>query len=143
MKKTTVFYKSYSSFVRNLPGFDKINLDDLFKLSINNCPIINCLSKYELYIDGEFYLITEGIHIKRKLLEQFFSKQVIDYLFEFYKKLAKIDLSRKEMGLLMAYMLTLFDAGKYYYINELKLFLFLIHIFKIYTQTWNWIMKIT
>ena len=120
MKKTSTFYKSYSSFVQNLPGFDKINIHDLFKLSNNNCAIINCLSKSELYIEDEFYLMADGIQITRKFLDQFFSTQVINCLFELYHELEKLDLSRKEMGLLMAYMLTSTDRGTHFNICFLK-----------------------
>ena len=104
------FMKSYSSivvsFVKELPGFDKVCQHDLTSIIEHSLSIFYPFLNTKLYIDGEFYIILGNFLVDKFLFMEFFGKTIYDSYTEFMNNIQRLNLTNEEISLLIPFILT-------------------------------------
>ena len=100
------YIKHYMLFCKQLPGIESLNSDDFFRLIRINFPLMFIWSLLELSITKDCFLISEGIQMNKKCLADFLDDETCKLFFEYQNVLKTLDLNEKEMGILMAFLLT-------------------------------------
>ena len=100
------YIKHYMLFCKQLPGIESLSSDDFFRLVRINFPLMFIWSLLELSITKDCFLISEGIQMNKKFLADFLDDETCQLIYEYQNALKTLDLSEKEMGILMAFLLT-------------------------------------
>lgn len=100
--------KSMTKYVRDLPGFDK--LEPIKQLSIaNECFFSGLgLKLNKLYIDGECYLTVDNVNLKRKHTSKLMGPILCNDIFDHHEKIQSLNLTDNEISLLVPYIFSLF-----------------------------------
>lgn len=101
---------SFALYVNELPGIDRISIQDYGKLIHDKVYIVIDLCLRELFVDGECYLYVDGVNLDKYWMNEFFGKELSDNLFETYRVLNQLNPTRNEIALLAAFVIT-FGSG--------------------------------
>ena len=102
--------KAYVLYARELPGFNKMDVDDFSAILNDSIPPIFGLKITKFFIDDECYLLIDHIQLSRKWMNLLIGKNVSDIIFEFHNKLHSLNITNQELALIFPYVLT--SAGK-------------------------------
>jgi hypothetical protein len=100
------FIKYYLKYTIDLPGFNKICIEDLnfiykeFTLTI----LTLCTNKY--YINGECYFMFGNIRQSKKWIYELVGIRAGNYVFDFQKKFQNLNLTEYEIALIFPFVLT-------------------------------------
>ena len=106
MKFLTSHYDSFIVFVKQIPGLERLNIQDIGQILKEKYFIIIDLSLRKLFIDDECYLTTNGVQVNKYWMREFFGKKVSDLVFEFYQRIDELKLTKNEIALLAAFVIT-------------------------------------
>ena len=100
--------KELISFARQIPGFDKVNTDDLKTILDNRLFDFFMIKHSFLFIDGECYImLPNNIQYTKSWLTSVIGKLMTDALFEFADEFNQLGLTTKEVALMVPYILTI------------------------------------
>ena len=105
------------SYVKSMPGFNNININDLSTVIKENLPVVNAFRITDLYINDECYLIVNNVQLSKKWTLQFFGPTMCESIFKFHKNLNELRLSNYEKALLIPIIITS-TGGFLVYFNE-------------------------
>ena len=98
--------KTFMEYTKQLPGFDKMDLEDLGAILKENLSFMGSLRVHYLHINDECYFMYDDIQFSRKWLEKLVGEKACDRTLEFHKKLSILKLTDQEMGLFFPFILT-------------------------------------
>ena len=101
--------KEYLLYTNELPGFDKICIDDLILIHSQNITFFSTLRRIMLVINDELYLMIDDFQLSRSWLTELLGVKITDYLFQFYRHLNGLNLTSYEMAIIFPFMLTSID----------------------------------
>ena len=116
LKTLGVYIKSYFLYAKDLPGFNKLCIEDLDTIHKEYCILVFTLFSNKLYINNECYLIFGDVQLTKKLMSLFVGNKAINYIFNFHKKLRDLNMTGYELSLLSPFLLT--STGKFIYFSN-------------------------
>ena len=116
LKTLGVYIKSYLMYAKDLPGFNKLCVEDLDTIHKEYCILIFTLYSNKLYINNECYLIFGDVQLTKKRMSLFVGNKAISYIFNFHKKLKDLNMTGYELSLLAPFLLT--STGKFNYFSK-------------------------
>lgn len=94
-------------YAKQLPGFEKICTHDFLLMLNSNIFVVFGLRINQLIIDGENYLInSNNIQFDKKSMYKTFGLSLTNKIMYYHTKLTSFDLSKKEIALLIPYILS-------------------------------------
>jgi hypothetical protein len=97
---------SFALYVNELPGLDRLSIQDYGKLMNEKVYIVIDLCLRELFVDGECYLYLDGVNLDKHWMNELFGKEMSDDLFEAIRALNQLNPTRNEIALLAAFVIT-------------------------------------
>lgn len=122
IKSLSNFAKILCTYASQLPGFNKICPHD-FPLTINES--VFCLygiHNSEFFINDECFIVTNNIQFSRKWLSQYLNEICLKNILNFFKNFNKFKLTKKEISLLMPFVIT--SVNGISFIEEILFFKF-------------------
>ncbi|CAF0944023.1 unnamed protein product [Brachionus calyciflorus] len=93
--------------IKQLPGFSHFKTNDLKTIMNTHFFTILTLRQHKLFINGDFYFMLDGnIQLNRDVVAALFNKKARDYVFHFWSCLKSLNLTEKEMGLIIPFLLS-------------------------------------
>jgi hypothetical protein len=106
LNQMTIHVKEYLLYTQDLPGFNKIAVEDLNAIHKENVAAMFTLKFHKLHINGECYFMADDIQITRKWSEEIAGVKASDFVFEFHQKLSDLKLTDQEMSLIFPFIIT-------------------------------------
>lgn len=137
LRETSYHTKTSYLYVKQLPGFEIINNDDLIKILDMNIFILFGLRVYKLFINGEHYLIHENnVQFNRNNMYKCLGIDLTNRIMYYHARLNTLNLSSQEICLLIPYLLS--STSNYFNFKqkkEIKLTFFQREILQIQKQS--------
>lgn len=100
------FTRRFIKYVQSVPGFNQFDSRDLAILTKERLFTCYGLFLTRLVIEGEFYMMLDSkIQSSRYLMEKVYTKDVSDLIFDLHERINKFNLTGKEIGVLIAWLL--------------------------------------
>lgn len=116
LKKLKQYIKTCILYGQDVPGFDKLDIQDFQKVVINRIFIILGLLSSKLFINNEYYLpATDNVYFTRSLMEKIIGKELTEQTLAFYNNFSLLNLSDFEIAVLIPFILT--SPSKYKFIK--------------------------
>lgn len=120
-KKDTILMEKHAGsmceFVKQLPGFQKINKTDLQVVLKEKFFSVYALRTIKLFINNEFYFMYDDIPMTSEIFALLTSDNIRDIHFKFYSNIQIIDLSAQEIALTVPVILTMISKFlKFYFV---------------------------
>ena len=106
MKFIASHYETFIVYVKQIPGLERLPIQDIGQILKEKYYIIIDLSLRKLFIDDECYLAVDGVWINKYWMREFFGKKICDLVFEFYQRLDELRLTSNEIALLISFIIT-------------------------------------
>ena len=97
--------KGYLTFVYQLPGFNKICLEDFYKIHRQNYFVFRFFFGNKFVINNECYAMFGSIQFSRKWIYEFLGTKMGNYIFYVQKKITDLNLTNYETALIFPYVL--------------------------------------
>ena len=103
----------YISMVQQIPGLVNLNADDFTSLVCDNMNIAMSIKASMLLINGESYMVSEGVQLSKKWMCRLFGPKFGAKIFDFNVRLNKLALTSYETALLIPLVIAMTSKKKY------------------------------
>lgn len=93
--------KATAAYIRELPGFSRISVEDMaIILKCRSFAVFGLRVQYLFDEHNEYFMMADNIQLSRQVMEHGFGKPFTDYIFGYHDRLNKLGLTVSEIAVL-------------------------------------------